>query len=128
VGPGGVQVRHDLRLLGGPERLELGQGAAKPDLTCRSIHKVNRNKPPWAISVLRVDYEMSDLPGDRVDDYAAHMTAGSIAATGVAPILNGIFCTTATFLTERNGRAFKSWGNAELANGPGLYLYPQWRP
>ena len=83
VGPGGVQVRHDLRLLGGPERLELGQGAAKPDLTCCSIHKVNRNKPPWAISALRVDYEMSDLPGDRVDEYAAHMTAGSIAATGV---------------------------------------------
>jgi hypothetical protein len=82
VGPGGVQVRHDLRLLGGPERLELGHGAAKPDLACRSIHKVNRNKPPWAISVPRVDYEMSDLPGDRVDEYAAHMTAGSIAATG----------------------------------------------
>jgi hypothetical protein len=36
-----------------------------------------------------------------------------------APILNGIFCTIATFLTERNGRAFKSWGNAELRGGRG---------
>jgi len=85
LGPAGVEVRHDLGLLGGSERLELGYGAAKPDLTRRSVHKVSRNKPPWAIPVLVVDYEMSDLPGDRVDDYAAHMTAGSIAATGVGP-------------------------------------------
>ena len=82
LGPAGVEVRHNLGLLGGSERLELGQGAAKPDLTRRSVHKVNRNKPPWAIPVLLVNYEMSDLPGDRVDDYSAHMTAGSIAATG----------------------------------------------
>jgi hypothetical protein len=83
--PGRVEVRHDLGLLGGRERLELGQGAAKPDLTRRSIHKVSRNKPRQAIPVLLVNYEMSDLPGDRVDDDAAHMTAGSIAATGVCP-------------------------------------------
>jgi hypothetical protein len=43
--PGGVEIRHDLGLLGGLERLELGQGAAKPELTRRSVHKVNRNKP-----------------------------------------------------------------------------------
>jgi hypothetical protein len=85
LGPAGVEIRHNLGLLGGSERLELGQGAAKPDLTRRSVHKVNRNKPPWAIPVLLVDYQMSDLPGDRVDDYAAHMAAGSIAATGVGP-------------------------------------------
>ena len=84
LGPAGVEVRHNLGLLGRSESLELGEGAAKPDLTRRSVHKVNRNKPPWAIPVLLVDYEMSDLPGDRVDDYAAHMTAGSIAATGAA--------------------------------------------
>jgi hypothetical protein len=66
--PGGVEVRHGLGHLGGPERLELGQGAAKPDLARRSVHKVNRNKPPRAMPVLRVDYEMSDLPSDRVDD------------------------------------------------------------
>jgi hypothetical protein len=35
--------------------------------------------------MLLVDYELSDLSGDRVDDYAAHMAAGSIAATGVGP-------------------------------------------
>jgi hypothetical protein len=29
------------------------------------------------------DGEMSDLPGDRVNDYAAYLTAGSIGATGV---------------------------------------------
>jgi hypothetical protein len=82
---GGVEVRHDLGLLGGVERLELGYGAAKPDLAGRSVHKVNRDKPPRAIPVLRVDYEMSDLPSDRVDDYAAHLTACSIGATGVGP-------------------------------------------
>jgi hypothetical protein len=85
LGPAGIEVRHNLGLLGRPERLELGKGAAKPDLTRRSVHKVNRNKPPWAIPVLVVDDQMSDLPGDRVDDDAAHMTAGSIAATGVGP-------------------------------------------
>jgi hypothetical protein len=82
---GGVEVRHHLGLLGGLERLELGQGTAKPDLTRRSVHKVNRNKPPWAIPVLLADYDMSDFPGDRVHDYATHLTAGSIAATGVGP-------------------------------------------
>lgn len=81
--PGGVEVRPALGLLGEPERLELGQGAAKPDLARRSVHKVSRNKPPRAMPVLRVDCEMSDLPGDRVDDYAAHLTAGSIGAAGV---------------------------------------------
>jgi hypothetical protein len=83
--PGGVEVRHDLGLLGGLERLELGQGAAKLDLTRRSLHKINGNKPPWPIPLPLVDYQMSDLPGDRLDDYATHMTAGSIAATGVGP-------------------------------------------
>jgi hypothetical protein len=83
--PGGVEVRHGLGLLGGAERLELGQGAAQPDLACRSVHKVNGNKPLRAMLVLGVDYEMSDLPSDRVDDYAAHLTAGSIGATGVGP-------------------------------------------
>ena len=79
---GGVEARHGLGLLGGPERLELGQGAAKPDLARRSVHKVSRDKPPRAMPVLGVDYEMGDLPGDRVDDYAAHLTAGSIGAAG----------------------------------------------
>jgi hypothetical protein len=83
--PSGVEVRHDLGLLGRLERLEVGQGAAKPELTRRSIHQVNGNKPRWAIPALLVDYEMSDLPGDRVDDYAAHLTAGTIGATGVGP-------------------------------------------
>jgi hypothetical protein len=83
--PGGIEVRHGLGLLGGPERLELGQGAVKPDLARRSVHKVNRNKPLRAMPVLRVDYEMSDLPSDRVDDYAGHLAAGSIRATGVGP-------------------------------------------
>ena len=45
LAPGGVEVRHDLSLLGGLERLELGEGAAKPELTRRSVDKVNRNKP-----------------------------------------------------------------------------------
>ena len=80
---GGVEVRHALGLLGGPERLELGQGAAKPDLARRSVHEVNRNKPPRAMPALGVDDEMSDLPSNRVDDYAAHLTAGSIGAAGV---------------------------------------------
>ena len=35
--------------------------------------------------VLGVDCEMSDLPGDRVDDYAAYLTAGTIGAAGVGP-------------------------------------------
>jgi hypothetical protein len=60
--PGGVGVRHDLGLLSGPERLEFREGAAKPDLARRSVQKVNGNKPPRAMPVLRVDYEMSD-PG-----------------------------------------------------------------
>jgi hypothetical protein len=83
--PGGVEVPHALGLLGGPERLELGSGAEKPDLARRSVHKVNRNKPPRAMPVLGVDCEMSDLPGDRINDYAAHLTAGSIGATGADP-------------------------------------------
>jgi hypothetical protein len=69
--PGGVEVRHGFGLLGGPERLELGQGAAKLDLAGRSVYEVNGNKPPRARPVLGVDCEMRDLPGDRVDDYAA---------------------------------------------------------
>jgi hypothetical protein len=81
--PGGVEARHGLGLLGGPEHLEFGQGAAKPNPARRSVHKVSRNKPPRAMPVLRVDYEMGDLPGDRVDDYAAYLTAGSIGAVGV---------------------------------------------
>jgi hypothetical protein len=85
VGPGGVEVRYDLSLFGGLKRLELGQGAAKLDLTRRSVHEVNGNKSPCATAVLRVDYEMSDLPANRVDDYAAHITAGPIAATDVGP-------------------------------------------
>ena len=28
---------------------------------------------------------MSDLSGDRINDYAAHLTAGSIGATGAGP-------------------------------------------
>jgi hypothetical protein len=85
VGPGGVEVRYDLSLFGGLKRLELGQGAAKLDLTRRSAHEVNGNKSPCATAVLLVDHDISDLPGGRVDDYAAHFTAGSIAATGVGP-------------------------------------------
>jgi len=81
--PAGVEVRPALGLLGGTERLELGQAAVKPDPARRSVHKVSRDKPPRAMPVLRVDCEMSDLPGDRVDDYAAYLTAGSIGATGV---------------------------------------------
>jgi hypothetical protein len=81
--PAGIEARHALGLLGGPERLELGQGAAKPDLARRSVHEVNRNKPPRAMPALGVDDEMSDLPSNRVDDYAAHLTAGSIGAAGV---------------------------------------------
>ncbi len=81
--PGGVEVSHGLGLLGGWERLELGEGAAKPDLAVRSVHKVNGNKPPPAMPGLGVDREMRDLPGDRVDDYAAYLTAGSIGAAGV---------------------------------------------
>ena len=96
--PGGVEVRHGLGLLGGPERLELRKGAAKPDLARRSVRKVNRNKPPQATPVLRVDDEMGDLPSDRVDDDAAHLTAGSIGASGAGPILSGIVCAIATLL------------------------------
>ena len=48
-----------------------------------SVHEVNGNKPPRAGPVLGVDCQMGDLPGDRVDDYAAHLTAGSIGAVGV---------------------------------------------
>jgi hypothetical protein len=79
----GVEVWYALGLLGAPERLELGQGAAKPDPARRSVHEVNRNKPPRAVPALGVDCEMSDLPSDRVDDYAAYLTAGSIGAAGV---------------------------------------------
>jgi hypothetical protein len=80
--PGGVEVRHGFGLLGGPERLELGQGAAKPDLAGRSVYEVNGNKPPRARPVLGVDREMRDLPGDRVEDDAAYLTAGTIGAAG----------------------------------------------
>jgi hypothetical protein len=82
--PGGVEVRHALGLMGWPERLELGQGAAKLDLPGRSVYKVNGNKPPRARPVLGVDCEMRDLPGDRVDDYAAELTAGTIGAPGAS--------------------------------------------
>lgn len=51
-GPSGVKVRHDLGLLGRSERLEVGQGAAKPELTRCTVHKINRNKPPWGIVLL----------------------------------------------------------------------------
>jgi hypothetical protein len=81
--PGGVQAPHALSLLGGLERLELGEGAAKPDLARRSIDEVNRNEPPRATPVRVVDGEMGDLPGDRSDDDAADLTAGTIGAPGV---------------------------------------------
>jgi hypothetical protein len=80
--PGGVEVSHGFDLLGGPERLELGQGAAKPDLARRSVYEVNGNKPPRARPVLGADCEVRDLPGDRVDDYATYLTADSIGAPG----------------------------------------------
>ena len=65
--PGGVEVRPALGLLGGPERLELGQGAAKPDLARRSVYKVSRNKPPRAVPVLRVAWRQAPrLPGCQV--------------------------------------------------------------
>ena len=82
VVPGRVEAPHGLGLLGGPERLELGQAAAKPELARRSVYKVSGNKPPRARPALGVDREMRDLPGDRVDDDAAHLTAGSIGAPG----------------------------------------------
>jgi hypothetical protein len=81
--PGGVEVRHGFGLLGGPECLELGQGEAKPDLARRGVYEVNGNKPPRARPVPGVDREMRDLPGDRADDYAAYLTAGTIGAAGV---------------------------------------------
>ena len=81
--PGGVEVSHALGLLSGWERLELGQGAAKPDLAGRSVHEVHGNNLPRARPVLGVDREMRDLPGDRVDDYAAYLTAGTIGTPGV---------------------------------------------
>ena len=83
VVPGGVEVSDGLGLPGGLKRLELGQGAAKPDLVRRSLYEVNGNKPPRVTLVRGVDCEMRDLPGDRVDDYAAYLTAGTIGATGV---------------------------------------------
>ena len=66
--PGGVEVSHALGLLSGWERLELGQGAAKPDLAGRSVHEVHGNKPPRARPVRGADGEMRDLPGEGVDD------------------------------------------------------------
>jgi hypothetical protein len=83
--PGGVEIRHDLGLLGGLECLELRQAAANPQLTGCSVHKVNRNKPGRVLAALLADDEVGDLPGTRVHDDAAQLTAGSIAATGVGP-------------------------------------------
>lgn len=117
--PAGVEVWHAPALLGGPECLELGQGAAKPDLARRSVHKVNRNKPPLAAPVLWVDCEMSDLSGDRVDDYAAHLTAGSIGTADVGPILNGIDCAIAALLGSLDcSRGPDSWHSSILRTTP----------
>ena len=50
--PAGVEVRHALGLLSGPECLELGQGAAKPDRARRSVYEVDGNKKAITISFL----------------------------------------------------------------------------
>src|SRR6202522_1621892 len=85
-------------------------------LTRRGVHKVNRGKPPRAMPVPGVDCEMSDLPSGRVDDYAAHLTAGSIGATGVGPdpdrhrLLHGPTLLTSSDLTSRPAAAPPSSG------------------
>src|SRR5215475_7464444 len=82
VAPG---PRHELRLLGGIEVLELGKGAAEPDLAVGGVDKVEGHKPAEPLAARRLDHEMGDRAGNRVDHHAGYLTAGSVGAAGGGP-------------------------------------------
>ena len=75
----------ELCLLGGIELLELLQGAAEPDLACRGVDEVKRNKPAAVIAMLGFDHEMGDRARDRVHDHAGHLAAAAVGTAGVGP-------------------------------------------
>ena len=80
LGPG-----YELGFLGGLELRELRQGAADPDLVSRGVHEVEGDEPGQPHAALRLDHQVGDLTGDRVDDHPAHLAAVPVGAAGLGP-------------------------------------------
>ena len=85
VGRIAFSPRHELRLLGGIELLELRNGATEPDLAAGSIGKSQRYEPAEALAPRRFDDEVGEFTGDRVDDHPGHLTTCSIGTPDAGP-------------------------------------------
>jgi uncharacterized repeat protein (TIGR01451 family) len=72
--------RHELGLLSGIELLELGEGAAEPDLLRGRVHEAERDEPAEALPVGGLDYQMRELLRDGVEHHPDHRAAGPVGA------------------------------------------------
>jgi len=87
---GGQQLNRNLvaerelrqRLLRGVKALELGFGAAEPELAGCRVNKVQRHQPGKADPALRLDHEMGHRAGERVENDRLHLAAVPVGAHG----------------------------------------------
>jgi hypothetical protein len=82
--PGGVEVPHALGLLGGRSVWNSAREQRSRIWPVVASTRSTGTSRPGPCRCLG-DCEMSDLPGARINDYAAHLTARSIGATGAGP-------------------------------------------
>ena len=75
VGAATTASRQELNLLRRLELAELRQGAAEPDPVWAGLDQAERDEPAEPGPVLRLDHEMGDGTGHRVNDHAAHVAA-----------------------------------------------------
>src|SRR5271166_3257847 len=88
---------HELDLLGRLERVELGQGAAQPDVAGGGVDQVEGDQPPVLPPVFRLDDQMRDRATGRIDDHAAHLATRTIRAAGRGPDRELRLCCHAAF-------------------------------
>jgi len=73
----------ELGFFGVLEIFEPSHGAAQVHLGSRSAHEIDRDEMAHSLTVLRLDDEMGECPGDGIDDDASQFSAGAVATRHV---------------------------------------------
>lgn len=75
--------REELRFLRRVEFLEFRQSAAEVYLTAGRADELKGDEPAEPLAVLRLDDQVGDRAGDRIDDHLSHMPADPVGAACV---------------------------------------------
>ena len=109
-------------LLGGVEVLELRLGAAEPHLVRCRVDQIERDEPGEPLPALRLDHDVGQRAGGRVDDHGPHLAPVPVGAHSVASDHERYQRPASSYKDPSrryDGAAARSWRRARPRRWPG---------